>query len=76
MNTLAIGVLATLPMGSFAADSDDPIIIPIHNWSSQIVTSHAVGQLPEKMGNSVEFVEFPLWEEGCDEDMAPPRKGI
>ena len=42
---------------SFAAeDSADPIIIPIHNWSSQIVMSHAVGQIFESMGNNVEFV--------------------
>ena len=39
-----------------AADSSDPIVIPIHNWSSQIVMSHAVGQIFESMGNSVEFV--------------------
>ncbi len=40
----------------FATDSSDPIVIPIHNWSSQIVMSHAVGQIFESMGNSVEFV--------------------
>ncbi|MHA6346453.1 ABC transporter substrate-binding protein [Roseivivax sp. CAU 1761] len=42
--------------GAAAEDSPDPIIIPIHNWSSQIVMSHAVGQIFEEMGNSVEFV--------------------
>jgi glycine betaine/proline transport system substrate-binding protein len=41
---------------SNAADSSDPIIIPIHNWSSQIVMSHVVGQIFESMGNNVEFV--------------------
>lgn len=39
-----------------AEDSSDPIIIPIHNWSSQIVMSNAVGQIFEGMGNSVEYV--------------------
>ncbi len=39
-----------------AADSSDPIIIPTHNWSSQIVMSHVVGQIFESMGNSVEYV--------------------
>ena len=39
-----------------AADSSDPIVIPIHNWSSQIVMSHVVGQIFESMGNNVEFV--------------------
>ena len=41
---------------SLAADSSDPIVIPIHNWSSQIVMSHVVGQIFESMGNNVEFV--------------------
>src|SRR6056297_1263823 len=41
---------------SFAEDSSDPIIIPTHNWSSQIVMSHVVGQIFESMGNSVEYV--------------------
>ncbi|MDU9005557.1 ABC transporter substrate-binding protein [Sedimentitalea todarodis] len=42
--------------GAFAADSDDPIVIPIHNWSSQIVMSHVVGQIFESMGSHVEYV--------------------
>ena len=44
------------PVAAFAADSEDPIIIPIHNWSSQIVMSHVVGQMFESMGNNVEYV--------------------
>ncbi len=35
--------------------SDDAIIIPTHNWSSQIVMSHVVGQLFEKLGCTVEY---------------------
>ncbi|MFW8634750.1 ABC transporter substrate-binding protein [Cribrihabitans pelagius] len=46
--------LAT-PM-AMAEDSPDPIIIPVHNWSSQIVMSHVVGQIFETMGNNVEYV--------------------
>lgn len=46
---------ATLPF-SAAADSADPIIIPTHNWSSQIVMSHVVGQMLESVGNNVEYV--------------------
>lgn len=41
---------------AFAADSSDPIVIPLHNWSSQIVMSHVVGMVFESMGNSVEYV--------------------
>ena len=53
--TLAAGALAA-PIAATAADSDDPIVIPIHNWSSQIVMSNAVGQIYENMGLNVEFV--------------------
>lgn len=42
--------------GAFAEDSKEPIIIPIHNWSSQIVMSHVVGQIFESIGRNVEFI--------------------
>lgn len=48
--------LALAANGAFAADSSDPITIPIHNWSSQIVMSNVVGQIFEAEGNSVEYV--------------------
>ena len=35
--------------------SKDPITIPIHNWSSQIVMSHVAGQLFEKIGCKVKY---------------------
>lgn len=41
---------------AFAEDSGDPIVIPIHNWNSQIVMSNVVGQIFEEMGNNVEYV--------------------
>ncbi len=53
---LATGVLACAPLMAFADDSSDPIVIPIHNWSSQIVMSNVVGQIFEEMGNNVEYV--------------------
>ena len=54
--TCAAAISAAYATAGFAADSSDPIVIPIHNWSSQIVMSHAVGQIFESMGNNVEFV--------------------
>lgn len=53
-----IGGAAVLAMAATGAlaDSEDPIVIPIHNWSSQIVMSHVVGQIFESMGNNVEYV--------------------
>lgn len=51
----AAAVSASTSMAA-AADSSDPIVIPTHNWSSQIVMSHVVGQMFEEMGLSVEYV--------------------
>lgn len=45
------------PTIAFAAESSDPIVIPTHNWSSQIVMSHVVGDIMENMGYTVEHVE-------------------
>ena len=54
----AAALAAALATGTsaFADDSSDPIIIPIHNWSSQIVMSNVVGQIYEEMGLNVEFI--------------------
>ncbi|MDT1062261.1 ABC transporter substrate-binding protein [Paracoccus sp. CPCC 101403] len=53
VSAIALAVLATQ---AAAEDSSDPIVIPTHNWSSQIVMSHVVGQILESLGNSVEYV--------------------
>lgn len=53
---LATTALMAAPFAVLAEDSSDPIVIPVHNWSSQIVMSHVVGQIFEGMGNNVEFV--------------------
>ena len=52
----AVALAAFASTSAFAADSDDPIVIPIHNWSSQIVMSNVVGQIFESMGRHVEYV--------------------
>jgi len=54
---LASVAFATLAMtAARAQDSSDPIIIPTHNWSSQIVMSNVVGQIFESEGLTVEYV--------------------
>ncbi len=50
---LVASMMAPMAM---AADSSDPIIIPTHNWSSQIVMSHVVGKMFESIGDNVEYV--------------------
>lgn len=52
---LAVSALALIPMSALA-DSEDPVIIPIHNWSSQIVMSNVVGKIFEEIGVNVEYV--------------------
>ena len=49
---LGIGLIATHDQ----ATSSDPIKIPTHNWSSQIVGAQIVGELLKKAGASVEYV--------------------
>ena len=39
-----------------AADSSAPIVIPTHNWSSQVVMAYVIGGIFESMGNNVEYV--------------------
>ena len=35
-----------------AADSKQPIVIPTHNWSSQVVMAYVIGGMFESMGNN------------------------
>lgn len=57
------GLTMALAFGAQAAEynlpgvpeSDDPIIIPTHNWSSQLVVSEVTGKLFEKLGYYVEY---------------------
>ena len=39
-----------------AQDSTAPIVIPIHNWSSQIVMAYVIGGMFESMGSNVEYI--------------------
>ncbi|MDE0110820.1 MAG: ABC transporter substrate-binding protein [Albidovulum sp.] len=55
-NALVAAAIAAVPSWASAADSSDPIIVPLHNWSSQIVMSHIVGTIFESVGNNVEYV--------------------
>jgi len=52
---LAAGILA-LPATVSAEDSSKPIVIPTHNWSSQVVMAYVIGGIFESMGNNVEYV--------------------
>ncbi|WP_282610094.1 ABC transporter substrate-binding protein [Pelagibius sp. Alg239-R121] len=49
-------VLASASIPALAADSNKPIRIPTHNWSSQVVMAHIIGGIFESLGNNVEYV--------------------
>jgi len=48
--------LASVSGQALAADSSKPIVIPTHNWDSQIVMAYVIGGIFESMGNNVEYV--------------------
>jgi glycine betaine/proline transport system substrate-binding protein len=41
---------------AMAQDSSQPIVIPTHNWSSQVVMAYVIGGIFESMGSNVEYV--------------------
>ena len=54
------------------ADSSDPIRIPLHNWSSQLVGAEVVGGILEEAGFSVEYVPSDsqvVYQSMCDGDI-------
>jgi len=53
---IAGAVLAFGSSTAIATDSTKPIVIPIHNWSSQIVMAYVIGGIFESIGNNVEYV--------------------
>ncbi len=55
-----LGGVAAFGANASAADSSEPIKIPIHSWSSQIVMAYVIGNIFESMGNNVEYVPVEI----------------
>ena len=57
ISTLSAAVIALVSFTgvSNAADSKKPIVIPTHNWSSQVVMAYVIGGIFESMGNNVKL---------------------
>lgn len=58
--------------GDVASDSTDPIRIPLHNWSSQLVGAEVVGGILEDAGYTVEYVPSDsqvVYSSMCDGDI-------
>lgn len=47
---------ATEGDGDAMVDSDEPIVIPLHNWSSQLTGAYVLGHILEQVGATVEYV--------------------
>ena len=57
VGAIVAGIMLAFSAGSIsAADSSSPIVIPTHNWSSQVVMAYVIGGIFESMGNNVEYV--------------------
>jgi len=70
--TTAAPAATTAAPAEAAADSSDPIKLPIHNWSSQIAGVYAVGAILESTGNSVEYISADstlVYTSMCEGDM-------
>tara|TARA_B100000029_G_scaffold368143_1_gene361660 strand:- start:10 stop:987 length:978 start_codon:yes stop_codon:yes gene_type:complete len=57
INLFALTISFSNLANATSCGSDDPIIIPLHNWSSQITMSHVVGQMFEnELGCTVKYI--------------------
>ena len=55
LSALVISLVSFVGISN-AADSKKPIVIPTHNWSSQVVMAYVIGGIMESMGNNVKYV--------------------
>ena len=54
---IVAGIILAFSVGTISAeDSSAPIVIPTHNWSSQVVMAYVIGGIFQSMGNNVEYV--------------------
>ena len=57
VGAIVAGIMLEFSAGTIsAADSSSPIVIPTHNWSSQVVMAYVIGGIFKSMGNNVEYV--------------------
>ena len=64
------GMLFSAPMA--VADSDDPIKIPLHNWSSQTVGARVVAKILNEAGYETELIPSDsqvVYQSMCEGDM-------
>ena len=73
VGAIVAGIMLAFSAGTIsAADSSAPIVIPTHNWSSQVVMAYVIGGIFESMGNNVEYVSADtqaVYESICQGDV-------
>lgn len=54
-SVMAVGVAFVAPLNAEVPESEDPIILTIHDWTGQYITTHIMGRVLEEMGYKVEY---------------------
>jgi glycine betaine/proline transport system substrate-binding protein len=52
---LALATAISLPARAAVPESKDPIILTIHDWTGQYITTHIMGRVLEEMGYNVKY---------------------
>jgi len=52
---LALAAAISLPARAAVPESKDPIILTIHDWTGQYITTHIMGRVLEEMGYNVKY---------------------
>ena len=55
IGVMLAGTMLAFSASSINADSKKPIIIPVHNWSSQVVMAYVIGGIFESIGDRVAY---------------------
>ena len=53
----ALALAASVPAAAAAPESDEPIILTLHDWSGQYITTTIMGNVLKSMGYNVEYVQ-------------------
>ncbi len=54
---LAASVIALFASGAQAQESTDPIILTLHDWTGQLITTQIMGEVLKKAGYNIEYVQ-------------------
>lgn len=54
-SVMAVAVAFVAPVNADVPESEDPIILTIHDWTGQYITTHIMGRVLEEMGYNVAY---------------------